>query len=74
MLAREFVTEAPVWKRYKNNPRRLYYKGYRCTKDCSGHKAGYRWAKGKKIRSTQQCPDTVNNSFYEGCLSCAQGR
>lgn len=52
----------------------LTYKGYRCTIDCSGHKAGYAWAAARNIQSTSECPIGASNSFTEGCYSYAQGR
>jgi hypothetical protein len=52
----------------------LSYKGYRCTQDCSGHMAGYEWAKIRNIQSTSECPIGHSNSFTEGCYSYAQGR
>lgn len=44
------------------------YKGYPCTKDCSGHAAGDRWADVKDITDPNDCPYS-NNSFWEGCLA-----
>jgi hypothetical protein len=44
------------------------YKGYPCTKDCSGHAAGDRWADARDITDPNQCPYS-NNSFWEGCLA-----
>ncbi len=44
------------------------YKGYACTKDCSGHKAGYAWAAKKGITDINACGGT-SNSFVEGCRS-----
>ena len=44
------------------------YKGYPCTKDCSGHAAGDRWADDRDITDPNQCPYS-NNSFWEGCLA-----
>ena len=46
----------------------LMYKGYRCTKDCSGHAAGYRWSDDRDITDPNLCPYS-NNSFWEGCLA-----
>ena len=37
-----------------------------CTKDCSGHKAGYEWARKKGITLPEQCGGK-SNSFTEGC-------
>ena len=44
------------------------YKGYPCTKDCSGHKAGYAWAEKKGVTSRDQCGGK-SRSFVEGCYS-----
>ena len=40
--------------------------GYDCTKDCSGHKAGYDWAAEHNIISERDC-DGDSQSFIEGC-------
>lgn len=48
----------------------LTYKGYPCTKDCSGHRAGYMWAVRKGVTDVNDCPyRTSHNSFWEGCKS-----
>lgn len=31
------------------------YKGYKCTKDCTGHEAGYNWAQEKGICDPGDC-------------------
>lgn len=44
----------------------LFFKGdkdYLCTKDCSGHGAGYSWAKKKNVT---KC-NSHSNSFNRGC-------
>jgi hypothetical protein len=75
MRANEFITEMSVARRKKRfGTTRLQFKGYRCTKDCSGHKAGYTWAKQKGINRMDQVPQTPSNSFKEGCMACVQGR
>lgn len=51
----------------------LYYKGYPCTQDCSGHMAGYAWAERKGIADEDNCGGT-SNSFWEGCKSKTEGR
>ena len=38
---------------------------YRCTKDCSGHIAGYKWADAHKISSMRGCPHGNSRSFYK---------
>lgn len=42
------------------------FHGVPCTKDCSGHKAGYAWAQKKGITSPQQCGGS-SRSFIAGC-------
>lgn len=42
---------------------------YRCTKDCSGHVAGYKWAEQRKVSTAFGCPHGNSKSFYEGCLT-----
>ena len=68
---RQKQTALPKPKLTENS---LYYKGYPCTIDCSGHMAGYIWAKIKGIRTPEECPIGNSNSFYEGCRSYAEGR
>jgi hypothetical protein len=45
--------------------------GYPCTQDCSGHRAGYNWAKQHSIDEVDNCNkagETSNSpSFAEGC-------
>lgn len=49
------------------------FEGATCTKDCSGHKAGYEWARKKGITSPEQCGGK-SNSFTEGCKIWAKER
>ena len=49
-------------------PTGLEFKGYPCTKDCSGHQAGHDWAERWGIEDPGSCPYS-NNSFWEGCLA-----
>ncbi len=49
----------------------LTFEGYRCTKDCSGHRAGYEWAERKGIETPEQCGGR-SNSFTEGCKAWAE--
>ncbi len=44
------------------------FKGYPCTQDCSGHRAGYEWAEDKNITDESECGGS-SNSFIEGCRS-----
>jgi hypothetical protein len=49
------------------------YKGYPCTKDCSGHMAGYAWAERNGIDDEDYCGGS-SNSFWEGCKSKTEGK
>lgn len=44
------------------------FKGYRCKSDCSGHRAGYNWAKRRGTSSYAGCTGN-SQSFIEGCRS-----
>lgn len=46
----------------------LYFNGYPCTEDCSGHEAGYEWAGENGIESVDDCGGN-SESFIEGCMS-----
>ena len=49
-------------------PAGLYFKGSRCTKDCSGHLAGYRWADARGINNDNECGNGITHpSFWMGC-------
>ena len=39
--------------------------GSQCTKDCSGHKAGYAW---KKKKPHKACGGSRSPSFDKGCM------
>ena len=45
---------------------RWFYKGRTCLDDCSGHIAGYEWAKKRDFLDYEEC-STGNSSFDEGC-------
>lgn len=45
---------------------KLYFGWYACTQDCSGHIAGYEWAKEKSIYNSLQCGGN-SQSFIEWC-------
>jgi len=38
-----------------------------CTGDCSGHQAGYNWAKQKSLSNPSGCDGGKSLSFREGC-------
>lgn len=46
----------------------MYFNGYPCTEDCSGHEAGYEWAEENGIESVDDCGGN-SDSFIEGCMS-----
>lgn len=43
-----------------------FYRGRSCLDDCSGHLAGYEWAKEKDLLDYNSC-NTGSFSFDEGC-------
>lgn len=47
----------------------LMFKGSQCTKDCSGHRAGYEWYKRKGYQ-----PASWSNSFNKGAAIAAAGK
>jgi len=47
------------------------FHGYRCTKDCSGHAAGYAWAERHGITDKDHCGGK-SRSFIEGCRAYAE--
>lgn len=47
------------------------FHGYSCTQDCSGHEAGYEWARDKGISDPDECSGN-SNSFAEGCRAFAE--
>lgn len=53
----------------KNQLRELSFMGSECTKDCSGHRAGYEWYRKKGYE-----PASWSNSFNNGAAIAASGR
>lgn len=47
----------------------LTYRGYPCTQDCQGHRAGHHWAVAMGIKNPAHCPPGTSNSFHQGCKS-----
>lgn len=47
---------------------RWFFRGNQCSDDCSGHIAGYEWAKEMDFLEYEKCK-TGNTSFDEGCES-----
>lgn len=61
MRAYEFIAEIGI-SQGRN------FRGSPCKTDCSGHSAGYTWAKSKNIRNKNQCPvRPTHTSFTNGC-------
>lgn len=46
---------------------RQYVGPYECSDDCSGHLAGYTWAREHHARLQSECEGHNTNSFLEGC-------
>jgi hypothetical protein len=44
---------------------------YKCTNNCSGHKAGYSWAKKRGVDNLEDCSGN-SQSFIEGCMEYAE--
>lgn len=51
---------------------RASYGSYSCTSDCSGHRAGYEWARNRGISDAYQCTGN-SQSFIEGCRAFTEG-
>ena len=49
----------------------LYFHGYECKEDCSGHIAGYEWAREHGITDEEDCSGN-SESFIEGCKAYVQ--
>jgi len=53
------------------------FAGYNCTVDCSGHKAGYKWAEDNDISDGEHCDRagerSSSPSFAEGCHAYVDG-
>jgi len=60
----------PPSSSFQNKESSRSYKGYECADDCSGHKAGYEWARKKGITDSYDCGGN-SQSFIEGCKSYA---
>lgn len=71
-----FIALPILWSAFHNgdssSQKKTFY-GYECqTSDCSGHKAGYEWAKNKNITEYENCGGN-SESFIEGCKSYVSG-
>ena len=54
-----------------NNKQDHTFGKYKCTSNCSGHKAGYNWAEKKNINDPSDCSGN-SQSFIEGCMEYAE--
>jgi hypothetical protein len=66
MRASEFVRK----KKPQQELDELSFLGSPCTKDCSGHRAGYAWSKARGNRNAL----SRSNSFNNGARLAAQGK
>jgi hypothetical protein len=66
MRASEFVRK----KKPQQELDELSFLGSPCTKDCSGHRAGYAWSKARGNRSAL----SHSNSFNNGARLAALGK
>ena len=66
MRASEFVRK----KKPQQELDELSFLGSPCTKDCSGHRAGYAWSRARGNRSAL----SHSNSFNNGARLAAQGK
>jgi cell division protein FtsI/penicillin-binding protein 2 len=65
-LARSDAIYAQAQKRQRNYER-THFGGYRCSDDCSGHRAGYEWALRNDIDDDRDC-EGKSLSFIQGCF------
>lgn len=63
---KEFLTVTLLVLCTTNNVEARTFHGYPCTKDCSGHEAGYEWAEANSITDPDDCSGN-SQSFIEGC-------
>lgn len=67
MRAREFVRKKQIQPQELDE---LTFLGSPCTKDCSGHRAGYSWSKARGNRTAM----SYSNSFNNGARLASQGK
>lgn len=46
----------------------IWFGDFICTNDCSGHEAGFLWAKQKGVRDEAEC-DGSSDAFQQGCFT-----
>lgn len=61
----------PAQQSYTYGRPPAYFRGYRCSADCSGHEAGYEWAEENGIDDPSDCHGN-SQSFIEGCQAYAE--
>ena len=74
MRAREFVKKLKKRRKMSEVDNGLTWRQYPCTKDCSGHQAGDKWAQARGITNPALCPPGNSNSWWEGCKSEAENQ
>ena len=62
MRAKEFVRR--VRKKKESQLDELTFRGSQCTKDCSGHRAGYEWSKVKGGRDAASWSPSFNKGAW----------
>lgn len=70
MRLREFVRRRRLKKNQEEKLDELSFLGSPCTKDCSGHRAGYYWSASKGNRTA----NSWSQSFNNGAALRAAGR
>lgn len=70
-VASYFEAQGPKAAR-REAPPAASFGNYSCTSDCSGHRAGYEWARNRGISDAYQCTGN-SQSFIEGCRAFTEG-
>jgi hypothetical protein len=69
-----YVCPPGQYPRYRAPLPDATFHGDACTTpECSGHQAGYAWARRKGITDPGQCSGK-SQSFVDGCIAYAEGR
>jgi len=71
MRAREFTVRKETSDESTEKLDELSFLGSECTKDCSGHRAGYDWSKRKGLK---QGNSPYSPSFNKGAALAVAGR
>lgn len=69
-LACKKLTDKKIFlSKLKTTSGYTWFKNYICTKDCSGHEAGYEWAKQNNAINMDNDCEKRGNSFLQGCYA-----